>query len=209
MDDFATMTIGEFIDKAASGEPVPGGGGVAALAGALGAAMAAMAANFTAGKPKYAEHDALMRRTLGALSPIIDGLRRAVDEDARAFSSISAAYALPRDGEEEKARRKVAIDAALADAMAVPLSVAGRCLEAARLLPRLAETGNANLLSDVEVAAIMVEAAARCARVNVLANSRSLTGEAARAAEAEAELTVAEISNLAAETLDNVFLRRR
>ncbi len=131
MPDFASMTLAEFLDHAASDAPVPGGGGIAALAGALGASMAAMAAAFTAGRPKFAEHDALMRETLDALKRDISGLLAAVDGDAAAFSGIAAAYKLPKGTDDEKAARKAAVDAALAASMRVPLEMIRRCLAAA------------------------------------------------------------------------------
>lgn len=208
MPRFADMTLKQFLAEAASGAPVPGGGGVAALAGALGAAMASMAANFTVGKPKYAEHDELMRRTLDALAPLRDALLKAVDDDADAFSGISAAYALPRAGDAEKAARKAAIAEALAKSMRAPLRVARFCGEAARLLPPLAGAGNANLLSDVEVAAVMLEAGVLAARINVLINTSQLdTGEAGKA-EDEANALVDSVRALARETVAAIAARR-
>lgn len=207
MTSFDTLGVGEFLDQAASDAPTPGGGAVAALAGALGAAMASMAANFTVGKPKFAQHDDLMRRTLAALAPLLQSLRRGMDADAEAFSGISLAYRLPRESEADKARRTEAIQAALTAAMRVPLTVLADCGRAADLLPALAETTNPNLLSDVEVAAIMLEAAARAARVNVLVNARQLRTEEARTAEREAENAVARIAELAARTAAAVARR--
>ncbi len=199
VSSFSEMTIREFLDQAASDAPTPGGGGVAALAGALGGAMASMAANFTLGKAKYAEHEPYIRRLLADLAPVIDDLRRAVDDDAAAFSGISLAYALPRATDEDKARRREAVTAALSAAMRVPLRVLRRAAEAAETLPDLARRGNANLLSDVEVAAIMLAAAARAARVNIRANSASLDTDEARAAEAEGERLTARTAALADE----------
>ncbi|MDR3077424.1 MAG: cyclodeaminase/cyclohydrolase family protein, partial [Planctomycetota bacterium] len=86
MNDLTALTLREFLDQAASDAPAPGGGGVAALAGALGTAMAAMAANFTVGKPKFAQHDGLMRRALAEMASLGESLRQAVNADAEAFS---------------------------------------------------------------------------------------------------------------------------
>ena len=199
MKSFSDYTLAEFLDQAASDAPVPGGGGVAAMAGALGGAMAAMAANFTVGKAKFAEHAGLMYDTLNRLRPLIDDFRQAVDDDARAFSGISEAYKLPRGDDAEKAARKAAIDAALDASMQVPLRVARHCCEAAELLPPLAGAGNPNLLSDVMVSAVMLEAAARAALVNILVNSRSLDTDAARAAETEGRRIVARLAAVASE----------
>ena len=200
MPEFAAMSLAEFVDQAASGAPVPGGGGIAALAGALGASMASMAANFTIGKPKFAEHDALMRETLDALKPLTASLLAAVDGDATAFSGIAAAYKLPKNSDAEKAELKAAIDAALTASMRVPFGMAKNCLAAAELLPKLAEAGNPNLLSDVVVAAIMLEAAAEAALVNILVNSKSLATPEARLAEEEGKNAVERIRELAEQT---------
>ncbi len=200
MSDFASMSLAQFLEQAASDAPVPGGGGIAALAGALGAAMGAMAAGFTAGKPKFADHDALMRETIRLLQEHIAGLLAAVDGDAAAFSGIAAAYRLPKGTDAEKAARKAAVDAALAASMRVPLDMTRRCLAAAELLPALAAKGNPNLLSDVVVAAIMLRAAGEAALVNVLVNTKSLDTAEARGAEEEGTRAVARIEELADET---------
>ncbi|MDR1535572.1 MAG: cyclodeaminase/cyclohydrolase family protein [Planctomycetota bacterium] len=208
MDELASLSLREFLERAASGEPVPGGGSVAALAGALGAAMAAMAANFTVGKPKFAAHDGLMRRTLAELAPCLDSLREGVDADARAFSELSLARRPPGDGEAAAAARREAVRAALLAALRAPARTLAACRRTAELLPDLAGAANPNLLSDVEVAAIMIPAAARAALVNVLANSRRLDGAEARQAEAGAGENLARTEKLAAEALAIVNRRR-
>lgn len=200
MPNFAETPLKDFVAQSASSAPVPGGGGIAALAGALGASMASMAANFTVGKPKFAEHDAAMRAALTKLAPLIDALLAAVDGDAEAFSGISAAYALPKNTDGEKAARKEAITAALTASMRVPSGMTKNCLAAAELLPELAAKGNPNLLSDVVVAAIMLRAAAEAALVNVLVNSKSLSTPEARQAEEEGEKALRRIGELAEET---------
>lgn len=195
MGDFLSLPLGRFIEEAASGAPTPGGGGVAALAGALGGAMASMAANFTL-RPKYAEHEARVRETLARLAPLVAGLQEAVDADAEAFARIGDAYRLPKETDSDREARKLAVEAALTASMRVPARVAADSLAAAELLPALARIGNRNLLSDVEVAAIMLAAAARAARVNVRVNSSQLASGEAREAErsaAEAERRTADI----------------
>ncbi len=175
-------TLRDFITQAASDAPTPGGGGIAALVGALGASMAAMAANFTVGRPKYAEHEAAVKEVLAKLQPILANLQEGVDADAAAFLEISQAYKLPKDTDGEKTARKIAIDAAMLEALRVPFTIVLYCEEAAALLPGLARIANPNLLSDVMVAAIMLEAAALAARVNILVNAKgSARGEASEA----------------------------
>ncbi|MCL2000230.1 MAG: cyclodeaminase/cyclohydrolase family protein [Planctomycetes bacterium] len=196
----SSLSVGEFLQQAASDAPVPGGGGIAALAAALGAAMASMAANFTLGRPQFAQHEEAMRRVLAELASLGEAFRQAIDEDARAFAGISEAYRLPKDTESAKASRRSAIAGALTDAMRVPLGVLRDCRRAAELLPGLAGAANPKLLSDVEVAAIMLEAAARAAWVNVRVNSRQLGGDAAAGMESEAGELLASVGELARKT---------
>lgn len=208
MDSYADLTLREFIDQAASGSPTPGGGSIAALVGTLAASMAAMTANFTIGKVKYAQHDAMMRDILQKLQTMIGELRDAIDADARAFEGISEAYKLPKDQPEEVERRKQAIDAALLGAMQVPMSVLRMCIKVAELLPSLAGAGNPNLLSDVEVAGIMIDAAARAARTNILVNSRQLSGDKIRITERESEELMKRATAAAAEVIGIISDRK-
>lgn len=187
MQSYSDMTLAEFIRLAASDSSTPGGGGIAALAGSLGAAMASMAINFTVGREKFAEHEEVLQKMLAVITPLMDELRAAVDADAVAFAGIADAYKLPRASEEEKAARRAAVNSALDASMQVPLRVLRCCGKLAETLSEVAKRGNPNLLSDVEVAAIMTTAAARAALVNVYANSRSLATDAAREAEREGE----------------------
>lgn len=197
---FSNITVEEFLRQAASGSPTPGGGGIAALAGALGSAMASMVVNFTIGKPKYAEHEESMHKMLHAILPLIEDFRTAIDDDAHAFSGISDAYKLPRDTDAAKSKRKEAIETALTASMKIPLRILRCSAETAALLPELARHGNANLLSDAAVAAIMLTASSKAALVNVYANSTSLDTTEAREAEKEGEEIVKKVSALAAQT---------
>lgn len=197
---FSNITVEDFLRQAASGSPTPGGGGVAALAGALGSAMASMVVNFTIGKPKYAEHEETMHKALRAVLPLIEDFRTAIDDDAHAFSGISDAYKLPRDTDAAKEKRREAIEAALTASMKVPLRILRCSAEAAGLLPEIARHGNSNLLSDALVAAIMLTASSRAALVNVYANSASLETAEAREAEIEGEKIVKQVAELATQT---------
>lgn len=194
MKSFSNATVAEFLHIASSDAPTPGGGGVAAIAGCLGTAMGSMAIRFTLGRPKYAEHEEALQGIVATLHALQEDMRAAIDDDATAFKGIAEAYKLPRMTEEEIAARHVAIDEALTASMLVPLRVLRCCGEAAETLTDVAMKGNAKLLSDVAVAAIMLTAAARAAMVNVYANSRSLDTEDAREAEAVGERIVARVA---------------
>ncbi len=173
MPGFLDYSVRDFLRQAASDAPTPGGGGVAALVGALGIAMASMAGNFTVGRPKYAEHEAAVQEVLAKLQPLFQNLQDGLDADAAAFLQISQAYKLPKETDAEKNARKIAVEAALLEALRVPFMMVIYCEEAIALLPELARIANPNLLSDVMVAAIMLESAALAARVNILVNAKN------------------------------------
>jgi formiminotetrahydrofolate cyclodeaminase len=196
----SSLTVRDYAAKLAAGEPTPGGGSAAALAGALAAALAQMAGNFTAGREKFAAVDDEVRDILAHLESQRVRLLDLTDADADAYATVGAAYGLPRGTDEEKAARKAAIEAALKSAAAVPLAVTEACAEVIAVLDRLREISNPNLLSDVACAAAMAAAALRTAWLNVEVNLASLGDAAfvaatravtdARLAEGEAEAKV-------------------
>lgn len=164
------QTVGSWLDEVASAAPAPGGGAVAALNAAVGAALVSMVCNLTIGKPRYAAYEPLM---LQALSEATDLRNRAVElaaEDARAFGAVSEAYGLPRDTDAEKAARTDAIQEALVVAADVPLRTAGVAAAIIELADRIMPGANVNVLSDVAVAAASARAALSSAAINVEVN---------------------------------------
>jgi formiminotetrahydrofolate cyclodeaminase len=169
------MTLSEtplaaYADRLASGEPTPGGGSAAALAGAIGAACAEMVANFTVGRGKYADVEAEVREVLGAVEAKRRRLLELVDEDATAYSCYRAAADLPKGSDAEKTARKAAIQGALKEAAGVPMQVVECCAEIIKLLPALAEKGNPNVLSDVGCALKLCETGLQTGSLNVEVN---------------------------------------
>ena len=168
-----------FLATVASSAPVPGGGSVAALAGALGAALAQMVAGLTIGRKKYAAVETEMKeRALQAAALVrrLDALRV---EDAAAYAMVSAAYQLPKETLEQAATRDAAIQRALIDAATTPLETARCCAEVAALAAFAAERGNTNAASDAGVAALLAEAACRGAVYNVRINVVAMPDRAA------------------------------
>ena len=168
------LSVTEYLEKAAAAEPTPGGGSVAALAGALGAAMGSMVAGYTVGRPAYAAVDADMRQALAAFDDARKQLLAVVDEDADAYAAIDGAYRLPKDTDERKAERSAAIRKATAEGVKPPVKAFRAALEALRALPRVTEAGNKNLVSDAGVAAALLAAALRAAFANVLVNAHAV-----------------------------------
>ena len=164
------MTLCDFADELSTDSPAPGGGSVAALAGAMCASLAAMVANLTHGKKGYTDDDAEMSGVALAGQPLKDEFLRTIDADADAFDAVMAKMRMKKKTPEQKAARDRAVQEATKAATLVPLSVLRRSLDALKLAKTVAEKGNVNSLSDAGVSAIMGYAAAEGAHMNVLIN---------------------------------------
>lgn len=199
-------SIDQFMSSIASSSPVPGGGSVAAHAGALGASLVQMVAGLTIGKKKYAAVDAEMKETALQAAALSNRLSALVQKDADAYAAVSEAYRLPRETENHLAVRQGAIDKALLSAAEVPLETARACGEVARLAAVCAEKGNQNAVTDAGVASLLARAGARGAAYNVLINLRSLSESAASSRmREELERTMTDIDALCAATEKSVY----
>ncbi len=178
MDKRGTLMIEEslrsYLSAAASRSPAPGGGSVSALAGALGAAMASMAANFTVGKKKYENVQEEVKRILSESEECRLKLEELVDEDIKAYTKVSSVYSLPKETDEEKEKRVQEIARATKEAVSVPLEIAKCCFRVLELCRQLVDIGNKRLISDVGVSVLLAEAALRAANLNVEINLVSL-----------------------------------
>jgi len=169
-----SMTVTGWSEELGSDSMAPGGGSVAALAGSMGAGLAAMVAALTHGKKGYKKVTAEMNRIGAAGHALKDRLLAAVDQDTEAFNAIIAAMRLPKATAEEQAARQRAIELANQGATSVPLQVLKGSAEVLPLARSVARDGNANSLSDAGVGALMAEAAAWGAFYNVLINLGSV-----------------------------------
>lgn len=167
-------TIEDWLTDLASELPAPGGGAAAGMNAATGAALVSMVCNLTIGKPKYAEHEAVMREALAEAERLRAEAITLAEDDAEAFSGVVAAYKLPKGTDEEKAARTAAIQAGLAEAAEVPLAVAKVAAQVIRLSGRILDGSNPNVLSDVAVAASSAKSALESAALNVDINLVSI-----------------------------------
>jgi formiminotetrahydrofolate cyclodeaminase len=167
-------TLQEFLDELASSSPAPGGGSVAALAGAVGAALTSMVCNLTIGKKKYAGVEEDMRSMLADAEVLRARFAVLVDRDTEAFTKVMEAFGLPKDNDARKALRQAAITAATKEATQVPLEVMKHCIDALALAQSVAAQGNVNSVSDAGVSALMLHAACEGAALNVLINLKGL-----------------------------------
>jgi formiminotetrahydrofolate cyclodeaminase len=169
-----TQSLNQFLDEVASRSPAPGGGSVAALSGALGAALTSMVCHLTIGKKKYADVQQEMETVLKRSEELRTSFSELVQEDTGAFDSVMKAFSLPKETEEEKTRRASAIEEATKKATLVPLKVMELCVQALPLTKSVAEKGNTNSVSDAGVSALMLHAACKGAALNVRTNLGAL-----------------------------------
>jgi glutamate formiminotransferase/formiminotetrahydrofolate cyclodeaminase len=167
-------SVSGFVASVASSNPVPGGGSVAAHAGALAAALAQMVAGLTIGKKKYAAVDAEMKEVALRAVSLGNTLAALVKRDAEAYSRVSEAYKLPKEPADAAARRSEAVTNALLGAANIPLETARAAVEVAGIAALLAERGNTNAITDTGVAALLAEAACKGADYNVRVNVAAL-----------------------------------
>jgi len=167
---YASATLADYLGDAASDKPAPGGGSVSALAGALAASMSEMAANFTVGRKKFQKVQEEVSRLLSGLASSRAALLALVDADVQAYQGVGRAYGMPGNTAEQKAARTEAIQAALREAMQVPLGVMRECGRVAETAARLVRIANPNLLTDVGVSSVLAEAACAAAALNVEVN---------------------------------------
>ncbi|HEX4151231.1 MAG TPA: cyclodeaminase/cyclohydrolase family protein [Steroidobacteraceae bacterium] len=183
-------SIGEFLDRLASKDPTPGGGGAAAIMGAMGAALVSMVCNVSAGKKGCESVGPELREVCVQSEALRRRLTSMVADDVAAFDELMAAYKLPKDGDENKLRRSQAIQASLKRATEVPLACARDCAGVIRLSRRAGELGYLGVISDAGVGVSAAYAAARSAALNVYINAPSLKDQAF------AERALAEVDGL-------------
>lgn len=185
----------DFADVLAAKEPVPGGGGAAAMAGALGVALCSMVGNYTTGKKAYAAVEQDVQRMLMEARDVRLRLLGLVQRDADTFVPLSRAYALPRDDP----KRQEILEEVTKSACAAPLEIMRQVCRAIVLLEEMGQKGSRMLLSDVACGAYLCEAALKAASVNVFVNTKTLTDEGfVKATEREVEEMLKEYAPRAA-----------
>jgi len=169
--------IVDFVATTASNEPVPGGGSIAALSGALAAALAEMVANLTIGKKKYVEVESEMKGIVEALEVKRQELIELIDKDASSFDDVMKAFKLPKETDEEKAARSNAIQEGTKYAASVPLQTAKIAYSIMEYSKIVVEKGNTNAVTDGAVSAMMARTAVLSALMNVKINLGSIKDE--------------------------------
>ena len=168
------LTVKDFLNKVAGSDPVPGGGSIAALNGALASALAAMVANLTIGKKKYTEVQEDMQAIAQEAERLMGDFTADIDRDSDAYDRVFACFKMPKETDEEKAARSAAIQEATKYAAQVPLEVAQRACALMPLIAEVALKGNQNAVTDACVAMMSARNAVLAAVLNVRINLSSL-----------------------------------
>ncbi len=169
--------IKTFLDSLASESATPGGGSVAALTGAMSAALISMVSNLTVGKEKYRHLENDIKLLLQKSESLRAKLEELMEKDVEVFNQLMAIMKLPRNNEEEKRERNQKMQIALIEAAKVPLEVARKSKELIDICQEIADKGNKNAISDAGVAVILAEAAFDSAIINVKINLNMIKDE--------------------------------
>ena len=170
----ADLTVKDFLDKVACSDPVPGGGSIAALSGALASALSTMVARLTVGKKGYEVSEELMKHAQTITLRLLDEFIALIDKDSEAYNEVFACFKLPKATDEEKVARSAAIQEATKNAALIPLEVARKALDMMTIIADVAHLGNRNAVTDACVAMMSARSAVLGALLNVRINLGSL-----------------------------------
>ncbi len=165
----------EFVAALASSAPTPGGGGAAALVGAIGTALGNMVGALTVGKKKYAAVETELKSVMARCDTLQEALLSQVQADEDCFLPLAQAYAIPKDDPG----RADALEQATLNACSAPLEILRLCAEAIDAIAVFAEKGSRLALSDAGCGAVLCKAAMQAASLNVWINTGALRDRAA------------------------------
>lgn len=171
------LTLKQFLEKTANNEPVPGGGSISALHGAVAAALTEMLANITIGKKNYSAVEETMKLNATKASALRTEFLNDIDRDAEAYNLVFQAFRLPKDTDEQKVLRSEKIQEATKVAALVPMEVAERAFELLDLISETTRKGNKNAITDGCVAMMTCRTAVLGALLNVRINLASIKDE--------------------------------
>lgn len=174
-------SLREFIANVASSEPTPGGGSVSALVGSIGGALTNMVSKLTVGKKVYEgladEIKSQIVENSREMEKLVEDLSNIVDEDTKAFDKVMDAFKMPKETDEQKQARSIAIQDGYKIALEVPLRCATKCLRILELQEVFANYGNANAITDVGVGILLAYSGLEGALFNVTINLGSIKDE--------------------------------
>ena len=168
------LTITEFLSRTASSDPVPGGGSISALGAAISAALSEMVAALTIGRKGYESSEKEMMEIIQRARGLREKLTKDIDRDSDAYSQVITAFRLPNDTEENKNRRRQAVQEGFKQAALIPLGVAKDASDLLNLAEKVVKRGNKNAVTDAAVAVMIARAAILGALLNVKINLNSI-----------------------------------
>ena len=178
MTEISSKTCTEFIDALASKEAVPGGGGAAALCGAIGTALGNMVGSLTVGKKKYAAVEEEIIELKKRCSSLQADFLELIDKDAEMFEPLSKAYGLPKSTPEEIAYKEEVLEKCSRDACVVPLAIMEKSCEAIDIIAEFAAKGSVIAVSDAGCGAVICKSALYAASLNIFINTKGMKDRA-------------------------------
>lgn len=173
-DRIIDRTCVEFVEAISTKEPVPGGGGAAAVVGAIGIALGNMVGSLTVGKKKYADVQEEIISLKHRADILQSKLLEMAERDAAAFAPLAKAYGMPKETEEQRAEKARVMRVVLLDASAVPMEIMELCVESLNVIERFSQIGSSIAISDAGCAAACCQAALKAASLNVFINTKSM-----------------------------------
>jgi len=171
------LKVQEFVEKTASNDPVPGGGSIAALSGAIASALVEMVANLTVGKKKYEQQEDKMIKIQKDIEIYRNEFLNLIDEDANAFDLVMKAFKLPKESDDEKNIRNLKIQEGFKVAAIVPMKIAKKSYKLMDYCEEVIVNGNKNAVTDGMVATMLARTATLSAIINVKINLSSIKDE--------------------------------
>ena len=172
------LSVLEFIAELSSGNPTPGGGSVAALCGALGAALSAMVANLTVERERYEQTQKSMEEVKKTAENLSARFLALMQEDSDTYQTVMAAFELPRETDDQIASRQAAIEEAMKKAAAVPLETLRASEQLIRVARDAVRGGNPNAITDAAAAVQLANTTAVVASYNVQINISRINDQA-------------------------------
>lgn len=177
MKDISSLSINEFLEDLGSSSPTPGGGSASALCASIASRLTQMVASLTIGRPRFEKVQEEMTQAVEKGKILSGKFLDLAMKDSEAYDLFMKALSLPKDDEQEKARRKDSMQEALKQSTLVPLQTLELAKELVANSLIVAEKGNPNAITDAGVSALLADAAARGAAMNVKINLASIEDE--------------------------------
>ncbi|MFA6012597.1 MAG: cyclodeaminase/cyclohydrolase family protein [Desulfobacteraceae bacterium] len=208
MESMIKKSCEDFVDVLASKAPVPGGGGAAALGGAIGMALSNMVGNLTVGKKKYADVEPEIKSLIAKGEAVIKQLNILVDKDAEEFEPLSKAYGLPKDTPEQAKFKEETLEICSMNACGVPMDIMRKAYEGIKIHQRMGEIGTLIAISDVGCGVAFLKATLISAQLNVIININTIKDqEFVASVKEEMKVLLDEGIKIADETLANVLAK--